>query len=185
MNQPWLSHYDAGVPQSIGTYPRETLASLVAHHAKSRPNDIAITFKGTRLTYAEVEFSAACLARGLARSGIIARDRIALVMPNCPQFLISALALWRIGAIVHGVSPLYTEREMEEAFHAVEPDCVIALTPFYNRVKAVQSRTSVRRVIATNIKEYLPPVLGMLFTLLREKKDGHRIALDRHDIWLR
>jgi long-chain acyl-CoA synthetase len=63
-------------------------------------------------------------------------------------------------------------------------ETVVVLTPFYARVKAVQPRTHVRRVIATSIKEYLPPVLRVLFTLFKEKKEGHRIHLSEGDFWL-
>jgi long-chain acyl-CoA synthetase len=57
------------------------------------------------------------------------------------------------------------------------------LTRLYSRAKAVQSRTRVRRVIATNIKEYLPPIVALVFTILREKKEGHRITLAPGDAW--
>ncbi len=60
----------------------------------------------------------------------------------------------------------------------------MTLTPFYDRVKQAQGRTAVRRVIATSIKEYLPIVLRVLFTLFKERKDGHRIRLQPHDQWL-
>jgi long-chain acyl-CoA synthetase len=63
-------------------------------------------------------------------------------------------------------------------------ETVVTLTPFYNRIKAVQGRTHVKRVIATSIKEYLPAALRLLFTLLKEKKEGHRIAIRPGDVWL-
>ena len=59
------------------------------------------------------------------------------------------------------------------------------LTRLYDRVKAIQPGTSVRRVIATNIKEYLPRVQALLFTLFKEKKEGHRIRLAEGDRWFR
>ncbi len=60
---------------------------------------------------------------------------------------------------------------------------VVTLTPFYDRLKDIQRDTPVRRIIATSIKEYLPPLLRVLFTLFKEKKDGHRIELEPGDAW--
>jgi long-chain acyl-CoA synthetase len=183
MNLPWLAHYDEDVPKAIGTYPEETLASLMSKLAEERPHDTALVFKGRHLTYAQVDRAAAAFARGLAKRGIQDRDRVALVLPNCPQFVIAALAVWRMGGIVHALNPIYTEREIEEALRTIQPQVAIVLTPFYKTIKETQSSTFVRRVIATNIKEYLPPVLNVLFTLVKEKKEGHRITIAREDHW--
>jgi acyl-CoA synthetase (AMP-forming)/AMP-acid ligase II len=60
----------------------------------------------------------------------------------------------------------------------------VVLTPFYGRVKAVQPRTALTRVVATNVKEYLPPLLRVLFILARERRDGHRVRLQEGDQWL-
>ena len=73
---------------------------------------------------------------------------------------------------------------MEAALQANGADTIVTLTPFYGRVKDVQPRTAVRNVIATSIKEHLPPMLRILFTLFKEKQDGHRISLQKGDHWL-
>jgi long-chain acyl-CoA synthetase len=98
--------------------------------------------------------------------------------------VIAALAVWRIGGIVHPLNPIYTEREMREALRAVQPDTVIVLTRFYDTIRKARVDTGIRHVIATNIKEYLPPHLRVLFTLLKEKKEGDRITIDTADLWL-
>ena len=110
-------------------------------------------------------------------------DRVGLLLPNCPQFLIAQFGVWKAGGIVVALNPIYTERELELPLTDTGVAVLVTLTRFYGRVKAVQPRTAVRRVIATNIKEYLPPLLGLLFTLFREKKDGHRISLAPGDSW--
>jgi long-chain acyl-CoA synthetase len=71
---------------------------------------------------------------------------------------------------------------MQQALDATRAEVVVALTPFYARVKQAQGRTAVRLVVATSIKEYLPPALRILFTLLKERKDGHRITLQTRDL---
>ena len=184
MDEPWLAHYDQGVPQSIGTYPDETLASLYARYARTQPDRAAISFKGRNLTYADVEREVAALASGLAKLGVRQGERVAVILPNCPQYIIAAAAVWRLGGILHGVSPIYSPVEMEQALKTMESETVIVLTPFYKTIKQLQGKTSVKRVIATNIKEYLPSTLRVLFTLFKEKKEGHRIAIDNGDFWL-
>jgi len=70
---------------------------------------------------------------------------------------------------------------LEHALRESGAETIVVLTPFYNKVKAIQANTQLRNVIATNIKEYLPPIKRILFTLLKEKRDGHRISLQAGD----
>jgi long-chain acyl-CoA synthetase len=79
------------------------------------------------------------------------------------------------------LNPIYTEHELEGALIDSGIETIVTLTRFYQRVKHVQPRTTLRRVIATNIKEYFPPLLRLLFTLVRERRDGDRVALARED----
>jgi long-chain acyl-CoA synthetase len=81
------------------------------------------------------------------------------------------------------MNPLYTERELEYTLQTCGATTAIVLTPFYARVKHVQPRTAVTRVVATSIKEHLPPLVRLLFTLFKERKGGHRIALEPGDLW--
>lgn len=185
MEARWHTHYDAGVPKTIGDYPAKTLVDFVSEHAQERPDAIAVIFKRRRISFRELDAKSDALARGLREEGVRAGDRVALVLPNCPQFLIAELAIWKLGAIVAPQNPLYTERELEESFNTSGPEVVIVLSPFYDKIRHIQPRTSVRRIIVTNIKEYLPRPVRMLFTLLKEKKEGHRITLAPGDVRLR
>ena len=82
------------------------------------------------------------------------------------------------------LNPIYTERELELALNECGAETVVVLTLYYHKIKAIQSKTPLKRVIATNIKEYLPPVMRLLFTLAKEKKEGHRIGLQSGDWWM-
>src|SRR5688572_9476625 len=184
MHAPWLQHYDAGVPKSIGEYPNKTLVDVVAERARQNPDSTAIVFKGRRISYGDIHRESDALAHGLKGLGVKEGDCVALVLPNAPQFVIAELAAWKLGAIIAPQNPIYTERELQESLAATGPETIIVLTPFYDRVKRIQPNTSLKRVIATNIKEYLPGVLRVLFTLVKEKKEGHRIELRQGDHWL-
>jgi long-chain acyl-CoA synthetase len=174
---PWIAHYDAGVPSTLSPYPNRTLVDYLADHARGRPKAPAVLFKGSSLSYAALDALSDALASAFMALGIARGDRIGLVLPNCPQFLIAELAAWKIGAIVAPLNPTYTEYELDLPIreHAIET--IVTLTRFYTRIKSVQRHTGIKRVIATNIKEYFPPLLRALFTLAREKREGDRIAL--------
>jgi long-chain acyl-CoA synthetase len=183
MNAPWLSHYDPGVPQKIGSYPDKTLVDFVVERARATPDMTALIFKGKHISYGEIDSASDAFARGLREIGVKAGERVALLLPNAPQFIIAELAAWKLGAMIAPQNPIYTERELQESLATTMPETMIVLTPFYERVKRIQANTSLKRVIATNIKEYLPGVLRVLFTLVKEKKEGHRIELQSGDYW--
>jgi long-chain acyl-CoA synthetase len=183
ISRPWLAHYDEGMPASLHPYPGGTLLDIVAAAARERPDHPALLFKGSRVSLGELERASDAFAAALAADGIRKGDRIALVLPNCPQFVIAQLGIWKAGGVVVALNPTYTERELEQKLRDSGAVIVVSLTRFYDRVKAVQARLDVRRVIAANIKEYLPRYLAWLFTLFKEKKEGHRIRLADGDWW--
>jgi long-chain acyl-CoA synthetase len=183
MSGSWTEHYDAGVPPSLSPYPDRTLVDYVRDNARSAPAGPAILFKGTTITNAELETLSDRFAAGLIAQGLSAGDRIALLLPNSPQFLIAEIGAWKAGLTVLPLNPLYTADELLDPLRSAAPRLIVTLTPFYRRIKELQPSTSIARVVATSIKEYLPPHLRLLFTLLKEKKGGHRIKLDDSDVW--
>src|SRR4051812_38989984 len=100
LQTPWLGHYDPGVVPTLSPYPQRTLLDYVSDSASRDPNHPAILFKGSTITYGELQRLSHACAAGFAAIGIIRGDRIALLLPNCPQFVIAELAAWRLGAIV-------------------------------------------------------------------------------------
>ncbi len=178
---PWLAHYDSGVPPSLEPYPDRTLVDYLSDAARTQPNAAALLFKGTTLTFAELDRLSDACASAFAALGITRGDRVGLLLPNCPQFFIAEFGAWKLGAIVAPFNPTYTERELEGPIREHGVETIVTLTRFYRRIKALQRRTPLKRVIATNIKQYFPPVLRALFTLLRETREGDRVALDPGD----
>src|SRR5881396_1768647 len=174
---PWLAHYDAGVPPTLAPYPSRTLVDYVSATARDRPGHPALLFKGASLSYAALERMSDACAAAFAALGIRRGDRVALLLPNCPQFFIAELGAWKLGAIVAPLNPTYTEHELEGPLCDGGVETIVTLSRFYQRVKTVQPRTPLRRVISTNIKEYFPPILRLLFTLFRETRDGDRVTL--------
>jgi long-chain acyl-CoA synthetase len=181
--KPWLQHYDEGVPHTLQPYPERTLLDVVSQSARQRPDHPVLLFKGTELSYRDLERLTDAFGEALASLGVQKGDRVALLMPNCPQMVITQLGAWKAGAIVAPMNPLYTERELAHGLTECGAETAVVLTPFYTKVKALQPRTRLQRIIAANIKEYLPPFQRILFTLLMEKKEGHRVTLRVGDLW--
>ena len=177
----WLANYDEGVPSTLEPYPSRSLTDYLRESAGRWPDRPALLFKGSTITYRRVEEQSNALGAALREMGVRRGDRVGICLPNCPQFLIAEFAAWKAGAIVCPFNPTYSEREMEEALQATGAETVIVLNRFYGKVKSIQSRTTVKRVIATGIKEYLPWTLRIAYTLLKEKKEGERINVAAED----
>jgi long-chain acyl-CoA synthetase len=178
---PWLAHYDSNVPPTLAPYPDRTLVDYIADAARTQPDKPALLFKGATVTYGELERASDACAVAFAALGIGRGDRVGLLLPNCPQFFIAQFGAWKLGAIVAPLNPIYTEHELEGPLRDHGIETLVTLTRFYQRVKNIQPRTGLRRVIATNIKEHFPPILRVLFTLLRETREGDRITLEPGD----
>ncbi len=183
-DRPWFKSYDPGLPHSLEPYPQCTLLDAISDTVRERPDHTALIFKGQHMSYSELERLSDAFAAALTGLGVQKGDRVAIVVPNSPQAILGQVGAWKAGAIVAPVNSLYTERELEYSLNEIGAETVLVLTPFYEKIKAIQARTQVRRVIATNIKEYLSPALRLLFTLVKEKKEGHRITLQPGDWWL-
>lgn len=176
-SRPWLSHYDPGVPHSAAPYPERTLVDYLTDAARDHPDKPALIFKGRSIGYGELARESDRLAAALVALGVKPGDRVALCLPNSPQFLIAQYGAWKARAIVCPINPTYTEREMEDALNATGAETLVVLNRLYDHVKKAQPRTRVRHVIATGIKDYLPRLLRLLYGLLKEKKDGERVTL--------
>jgi long-chain acyl-CoA synthetase len=182
-DRPWLNHYDKGVPQTID-YPAITLHSLLEEAARKHPAKPCTNFKGATISYKEMDEITDRLAAGLADLGVKKGDRVGMFMLNTPQFVMVYFAILKLGGVVVAVNPLYSPPEIEHQVNDAGLELMIVMSNFYNRIKEVQPKTKIRKVVVTNLKETLPPVLRILFTLAKEKKGGFRVELAEGDTWL-
>jgi long-chain acyl-CoA synthetase len=182
--RPWLERYDHGVPFTLVPYPDGTLLSCIEEAAARGPEHPAMLFKGNRISYGELDRLSDSFAAGLIALGVAKGDRVALVLPNCPQFVITMVGAWKVGAIVAPLNPLYSPPELAEALSRVGATTVVTLTRNYAALKALQPETQVAHFIATNIKEYLPPAMRLLYTVTMEQGRGDRVAIEPTDLRL-
>ena len=172
------ANYDTGVPSSL-EYPRVPLHALLDDAAESYPNSTATIFFNAKRSYASLMKDTKRFSAGLHALGVKKGDRVAIDLPNCPQFLIAFFGALRIGAVVVPCNPLYTPPELRYQLADAGAETIVVLSRVYPVVKAAREGTKIRNVIVTNIKEEMPPVLRTLFTLAKEKKEGHRQPFER------
>ena len=180
---PWQKNYDNGVPKTL-EYPAVPIFYYLEEVAKKHPEKICTIFKGAKITYKEMNEMTDSLAAGLSKMGVKKGDRVGIFMPNTPQFVMAFYAILKIGAVVVATSPLYGPREIEHQANDSGMKVMLVMSNFYNTVKSVQKKTGIKHLVVTNLKEALPPVMGLLFTLLREKKGGFRVQLEDGDLWM-
>lgn len=138
---------------------------------------IAAIYFNAALTFRELSAQVDRFAAGLQQLGVKKGDRVALYLPNCPQFIIGYYGTLKAGGIVVPCNPLYVAREIEHQLNDSGSTVIVALSKLYPTFKAVRANTPVKHAIVTNIKEFFPPVLRLLFTLLKEKKEGHAVDI--------
>nr|MBI2905268.1 long-chain fatty acid--CoA ligase [Chloroflexota bacterium] len=184
-DKPWLKNYDVGVPHTLAPYPNIPLFQFLEDAARKYPNNPCTHFKGAVITYRQMNDYADQIAAGLAGLGVRKGQPVGIFMPNTPQFVMCYYGILKAGGVVVATNPLYTPREMEHQFNDAGVEVVLVMSNFYNRVNEVRTKTKVKTLVVTNIKETLPPALRLLFTLAKEKKDGHRVELLPGDVWLK
>src|SRR5512136_2901915 len=192
MDKPWLRFYDEGVPATID-YPPTPLDQLLTDAATKHPDSTATIFGArvgsrvmdARQTYRQINDLTNRFAAGLQKMGVKQGDRVAIMLPNCPQFIIAAFATWRIGGIVVCCNPLYMPPEIEHLVGDSGAETFVVLSSLYERVKGIRANTKLKRIIVANIKEYFSGMLKFLFTLGKEKKEGHRVSIsgDANTYW--
>jgi long-chain acyl-CoA synthetase len=182
--RPWHKFYDQGVPFTID-YPEVPLQYFLEDSARKYPDHPCTIFKGATITYAEMDALTDKLAAALAALGVKKGDRVGIMMPNIPQFIIAFFGILKAGGVVMAVNPLYTAREVEHQVNDSHTEIMLVMSSFYNTVRKVKATSCLKKIIVTNIKETLPGLLRLMFTLLKEKKEGHWVELDEGDLWMK
>ncbi len=186
MERPWIKHYEQGVRPHL-EYPPVPITQFLEEAVAKYPDNPATIFGNGSMDgiipYKELNDLVNRFANALTAMGVQKGDRVAIYLPNCPQYVIAYFGTLKIGAIVAPVNPLYTPRELEHQVKDAGAETIVVLSRFYDNVRQVRANTQLKHVIVTNIKEYFKPVLKFLFTLAKEKKDGHRVTLDAGDKW--
>ena len=185
-SRPWLSHYDKGVPNSID-YPKAPLYYFLEQTALKYPERACTIFKGAVISYKKMDEITDRIAGALNALGVKKGDRVGIFMPNTPQFVMAYFGILKAGGVVVATNPLYTASEIEHQTNDAGIEVMFVMSNFYNTIKSAQPKTKIKTIIVTNLKETLPPVKRLLFTLALEKKSGFLIegGLRDGDLWMK
>lgn len=151
--QPWLRHYDYWVRPRM-TYPTRPLYEILATTAAEMPEGHATQFLGAALTYREVKERTDRLAKGLRRLGVVKGDRVGIMLPNCPQYIIASFAILRLGAVVVNINPSYTAREVSMVLADSGVIVLLTLDRLASLALDTRAQTALRHVIVTSLAEY-------------------------------
>ncbi|MHB1381092.1 MAG: long-chain-fatty-acid--CoA ligase [Thermoleophilia bacterium] len=183
-----MSYYPDDVPREI-KIPDHPLQRLLEDAAYRHPDATATSFFGATLTYSELDREANRFAHGLISMGVEPGDRVAIHLPNSPQFLICLFGTLKAGAVATLASPLHEKRELSHQLTDSGARILVTLSrkDILRKAIAASRDTQVEALIVTSVKDYFSPAMRVLFTLLKEKKEGHRAQLDREagQLWLK
>jgi long-chain acyl-CoA synthetase len=155
MNRPWLDHYDYWVPPHM-TYPERPLYDILDSTTIDIPDRPATAFLGAALTYRDIKTRSDWFAASLLRLGITKGDRVGIMLPNCPQYMIAAFGVLRCGAIVVNINPTYTARELTDLAVDAGVRLLVTLDVLAPLVASVRADTTIEHVIVTALTEYSP-----------------------------
>ncbi|MES1037980.1 MULTISPECIES: long-chain-fatty-acid--CoA ligase [Peribacillus] len=170
-NKPWQAIYPEQIP-AVLSYEDKPLYSFLKESAEEFPDKVSIHFQGKELTFREVHESALKFAAYLKSIGLQKGERVAVMLPNCPQGVISFFGILMAGGVVVQTNPTYTERELEYQMKDSGAKIILAMDILFPRVSAVASRTEIEHIIVTAIKEYLPFPKNLIYPFIQKKQYG-------------
>lgn len=187
---PWTDHYDPEVPLSLN-YPKLTLSDLFRRSVETHSDGIALIFFGREISYQQLGSYVESLATALQKIGICQGDRVALLLPNCPQYVISYYAILSIGAVVVPVNPLSTEFELLHIFHDAQVRLVISLDLLAGRLESVKEtyhntgqQIILEHIFYTALNEYMPFPIKVFYPLSRKLSTETKARLPKCN-WLK
>ena len=147
--KPWLKFYDPRVDENVSV-KHESLYDFLESAVSRFGDKPAFTFYGKVSSYNETKIMVDRFASALNKQGFKKGDRVAIMLPNCPQYIFSLFAIFRLGGIVVQINPMYVEREIEFVLEDSGAKFMVALDSFYPKVKKVQQDTALNNVIVVS-----------------------------------
>jgi len=154
VENPWVDKYDSHVPKNI-EYPESTINTLLFNAQKKFPLRTFIRYKSKEFTYEFITQKINTLANNLRCLGVLKGDRVAVILPNIPQFIIAYYAILAVGGIVVAMNPRYTQTELEFLFDQSGVSYVFCLDSHLNIVNLINQKQRIQTIIATEINDYL------------------------------
>ncbi|AXI09630.1 long-chain fatty acid--CoA ligase [Oceanobacillus zhaokaii] len=176
----WHEHYPSEIPVTI-KYAEKPLYAFLAESAEQFKEKKALHFMGKELTYDDLYTQAKQLAFYLQSIGLKKGDRVGIMLPNCPQAVISYFGIMMAGGIVVQTNPLYTERELEYQLKDSGTTILICLDILVPRVTNVKGKTNLKHVVVTGIKDYLPFPKNLIYPFIQKREYNMVIKVEQSD----
>lgn len=173
----WLASYPKEVPHSI-ELPEIPVHQFLTQAFESMPNKVAIHFMGRELTYKELYESALKFANYLRSLGLEKGDRVAIMLPNCPQAVIAYYGTMYAGGVVVQTNPLYTERELQYQMADSGAKVILVMDILYPRAMKILHETNIENVIVSGIKDYLPFPKNLVYPFIQKKQYGFSVKVE-------
>lgn len=175
--KPWLDLYPAEISKTLD-YERIPLQEFLTRSSDKYPDKTAMHFLGKDISFKEFHQSALKFANYLTTIGISKGDRVAIMLPNCPQSAIAYYGILYIGAVVVQTNPLYTEREVAYQMTDSGAKAIISLDILYPRISKIVKETELEHVIITGIKDYLPFPKNLIYPFIQKKEHGVKVKVE-------
>lgn len=172
MEKTWLKQYPAGVPANIDVAQYPSLVALIEESLKKYASLPAYKFMGKAISFAQVDEASRALAAYLQSIGLEKGDRVAVMMPNVPQYPVAVCAILRAGYVVVNVNPLYTPRELEHQLKDSGAKAILILENFASTLQKVMAAVPTKKVILTALGDMLgfPKSLIVNYVVRKVKK---------------
>src|SRR5437764_10380025 len=154
-HRPWFKSYPEGVPRTLEPYPEKSLFSLLEESARRFPDRPAIAWFGRHISYKDLLKEVEKFSALLAKLGVKQGDRVGLILPNCPQYVIAYYATVRIGAVIVGNNPLYTSRELSHQLNDCGAEVVVVLDSLWPNLENIEKDYRPRETVVTSVTDYM------------------------------
>ena len=162
LERPWLKAYPPGVPTDIDTSQYASLVGLMEESFKKNGSQVAYSFMGKDMTFGETDSLSIALAAYLQSLGLAKGDRVAIMMPNVPQYPIAVAAILRAGFVVVNVNPLYTPRELEHQLKDSGAKAIVIIENFASTLEQCIASTPVKHIVLCAMGDRLGLLKGAL-----------------------
>src|SRR5437868_153374 len=161
-DRPWLASYSPGVPADIDPSQYNSLVQLMEESFRNFAPRSAYSFMGKEVTYARTDSLSRAFAAYLQGLGLAKGDRIAIMMPNVPQYPVAVAAILRAGFVIVNVAPLYTPRELEHQLKDSGSKAIVIIENFANTLEQCIAATPVKHVVLAAMGDLLGTIKGAI-----------------------
>jgi long-chain acyl-CoA synthetase len=168
-NRPWIASYPAGVPADVDASPYASLVQLMEESFRQYGGRTAYSFLGKDVSYADTDALSRAFAAYLQGLGLAKGERVAIMMPNVPQYPVAVAAILRAGLVIVNVNPLYTPRELEHQLKDSGAKAIVIVENFAHTLQQCVANTSVQHVVLASMGDQLGLAKGALVNFVVRK----------------